>query len=88
MCRARAWLKDDAIYDITARQKSKRSPEALSRLRTILEGLRALGHRCRVVLEAVNTALAPPHSEMPTSAATGTAAGRCGSGRRASKSAG
>ncbi len=55
-------LKDDAIYEIA--QQQPKDAEALGRLRTIPKGWErsAAG---TAVLEAVNTALALPRSEMP-----------------------
>jgi ribonuclease D len=55
-------LKDDAIYEIA--QQQPKDTEALGRLRTIPKGWErsATGG---AVLEAVNTALALPRSEMP-----------------------
>ncbi|MBB3657463.1 ribonuclease D [Rhizobium sp. BK650] len=55
-------LKDDAIYEIA--QQQPKDAEALGRLRTIPKGWERSGAGA-AVLEAVNTALALPRSEMP-----------------------
>ncbi|MBB3591796.1 ribonuclease D [Rhizobium sp. BK529] len=55
-------LKDDAIYEIA--QQQPKDAEALGRLRTIPKGWERSGAGT-AVLEAVNTALALPRSEMP-----------------------
>ncbi len=55
-------LKDDAIYEIA--QQQPKDAEALGRLRTIPKGWERSATGA-AVLEAVNTALALPRSEMP-----------------------
>lgn len=55
-------LKDDAIYEIA--QQQPKDVEALGRLRTIPKGWERSATGA-AVLEAVNTALALPRSEMP-----------------------
>lgn len=55
-------IKDDMIYDVIS--QAPKTPEELSRLRTVHEGF-ARSARGRELVEAVNKALARPAAELP-----------------------